>query len=461
MIESKSVLVGIFPISKEDEKMKTKGLISLAVASVFLLFGTLTVFAGGQSEQANGSVPRIVFTHNWTGGDSHAPYFEPLLNEFAKENKAKFNLVIQGYETTAYIDKIKVSLASGTLPDEMGYWAGPSYLAPLVKNHLIVSTDDMTAASNVIKRSDWNPADFKDFTIDGKSYGLPTEAIKGFFLVNKALFEKYNLKYPKNYADLQAVAKVFSSHGIVPIDVGSKGGNPGHFFIDLLAYQFPNGYSDAMSTETTYKFDTPSRLKAADLVAAMVKEHMFPADTVANGDWGPSVQLYSQSKAAMTYTFPWMIAAIDKSVRDTTDVIAFPTMPGATMPPTDFFLGGVSEGIQINQKSFSDPAKKSALVALMNFLESDKMYNSLAKADMFPTKNMTLDTTGLDPLYVKINNFTKTQPNLYEGIYTQMPTAQLGDIFFSTVDELFSGAMSGQQYVAKMQKAFDQAKSGN
>ena len=446
---------------EEHEKMKTKGWIVFAIASIFSLVGTLSAFASGSSEASSGSVPRIVFTHNWTGGDSHAPYYEPLLKAFAEQNKAKFDLVVHGYETNAYIDKIKVSLASGTLPDEMNYWAGPSYLAPLVKNNLIVSTNDMVAASNKIKRSDWNPADFKDFTINGKSYGLPTEAIKGFFLVNKALFDKYNLNYPTNYAQLRAVAKVFNEHGIVPIDVGAKGGNPGHFFIDLLAYQFPGGYKQAMSTETTYKFDTPARLKAADLVAAMVKDHMFPADTVANGGWGPSVQLYSQGKAAMTYTFPWMIAAISKSVQATTDVIPFPTMPGATMPPKDFYLGGVSMGIQINQKSFSDPAKKPALVDLMNFLESTKMYNSLAHAEMFPTRNVKLDTSSLNPLYVKINEFTKSQKNMYEGIYTQMPTAQLGDIFFSTVDELFSGALSGKQYVGKMQKAFNQAKKGN
>ena len=74
-------------------------------------------------------------------------------------------------------------------------------------------------------------------TIEGKKYGFPVEAFKGFFLANKTLFEKYNLKYSKTYAELNDVAKVFNQNGIVPINVGSKGGNPGHFFLDAVTYQ--------------------------------------------------------------------------------------------------------------------------------------------------------------------------------------------------------------------------------
>lgn len=451
----------------------SKGIsIFLAVMFVFTLFLT----GCGQEQAANPEVtkeetkapevvkeekkeiPKIRFAHNWTGGDAKAAVYEAALNEFAEKNKDKFELVFEANLVTAHADKMKVDIASDNIADVFLYWVGPSNLLPLVTNKKIVTAEEFSAASPVTKIEQWSESTYKDLTIEGQKYGFPVEAFKGFFLANKSLFDKYGLKYPVTYAELLDVSKVFKENGIVPLCVGSKGGNPGHFFLDAITYQFDKGYDDAMNIATTNQFNTPATLKGAQLVEEMVKNKMFPSDTIANGDWGPSLTIYNQSKAAMTYTFPWMIGAIDPAVKENSEIIPFPKMDGAVNDPANFYLGGVAMGYQVSAKAFADPAKKDAIIEFVDYLVSDEQFSVLAKASMFPAKNAKLDTNGLDSTYIKVNEYTSKQKDMYFGAYTTMPTPALGDLRMSSIDELFAGALTAQEFVEKVQKEFDKLK---
>ena len=68
---------------------------------------------------------------------------------------------------------------------------------------------------------------------------------------------------PTTYAELKEVSKVFVENGIVPINMGSKGGNPGHLFYNAILAQLENGISDAGSMGTTYDVSTDYLEKAA------------------------------------------------------------------------------------------------------------------------------------------------------------------------------------------------------
>jgi ABC-type glycerol-3-phosphate transport system substrate-binding protein len=430
-------------------------LVFILVTSLFSSGCSQKIEAKMENEETKNEIPKIRFAHNWTGGDSKASFYEPALQEFAEKNKDKFELVFEANLVTSHEDKMKVDLASDDIADVFLYWVGSSYLSPFVSKNKIITTEEFTEISKITEVEQWPDSAYKDFIIEEKKYGFPVEAFRGFFLVNKSLFDKYKLEYPKTYEELKNVSKTFNENGIVPICVGSKGGNPGHFFLDAITYQFDKGYDDAMSIATNNNFSTAANIKSAQILEEMVNANMFPADTITNGDWGPSLDIYNESKAAMTYTFPWMIGSLDESVKENSEIITFPTMTDAVIDHNDFYIGGVAMGYQISAKSFADTTKRDAIVSLVDYLVSDEMFSILAKTSMFPAKNANLDTDGVDPLYIKVNDFTNKQKNMYFGSFTTNPTSETRELRFSSIDELFAGALTGQQFVDNVQEEFD------
>jgi raffinose/stachyose/melibiose transport system substrate-binding protein len=434
-----------------------------AVMLATTIFASLVVGCGSTTSNtdntANKTSPSakkvtIRFAHNWTGADPKAPFFEKKLTEYQQKHP-EIDLKLEATAGEEHRTKIKVDATAGNLPDIFTYWLGPVNLKPL-QNQLL-DMDQYLAKSKTIKKEQYTDVAWSFFDLEGKKYGMPLEAFKGFFMANRELFKKYNLEYPKTYADLQKVAKVFNDNGIVPFSMGSKNGQPSHLFFSYLAYQFANGFEDAQKIPQTYQYSTDAVKKAAKAVAQMKKDGIFPKDTVANGDWGPQLSLYNEQKAAMVYEFPWMIGNVKPEIVDKSDMINFPALEGSTVDPTSYTIGAVALGLVINKKSFEDPAKQQALVDFADYINSDEVLGEVAKGGLFPAKQVELDPKTLSPLYAKAVEFTKNQkvwPH-HEGY---VPSSNAYSVVLSSLDELFAGFITPEQYTDKTQKALDKAK---
>jgi len=398
------------------------------------------------------------YAYNWTTGDSKGQYYEPALKSYMEKNKDTVEISLEGTPGMEHKDKIKVDLAGNNLPDVFMYWTGEADLKPLVDGDTILDMDEFFSASKNTKKEQWNEGAFSSSKVGGKLFTLPVESFKGFFLCNKALFEKYKLQYPKTYAELKTVSKVFIENGIVPINMASKGGNPGHLFLNAVGYQLKDGWKDSQTIAQTKKYNTESNLNAAKIIDEMRKEKMFPSDTIANGDWGPAVALYNEQKAAMVYCFPWKIGDIKKEIADVSEVVPFPKMEGAELSTDDFAIGGVSMGVLINKKSFADASKKQAIIDFVDYLVSDAMFTELGKASMMPAKNVKLDASQLNALFVKAVDFTSTQKFTYDPTWALFPGSDTTQSYADALDELFAGAITPEQYVEKVQTAVDSAK---
>jgi ABC-type glycerol-3-phosphate transport system substrate-binding protein len=391
------------------------------------------------------------FGYNWTGGDSKAEYYEAAIKAYQAQHP-NVNIVLEGTPGMEHQNKILTDLAGNNLPDVFMFWNGPSTLEPLLDANAILDMEEFFKVSKATKRDQWNESTFSTSIVDGVTYELPVESFKGFMIANKELFDKYNLEVPTTMEELKAVSKVFVDNGIVPILMGSKGGNPGHLFYNNLVYQM-GGLEDAMALGETNKLTEPF-LKAAELINEMSAAKMFPADTIANGDWGPAVELYNQEKAAMVYAFPWKIGDIKPELLPKTEVVNFPKMDGAVLDPATFSIGGVSMGLVLNKASFEDSAKQAALVEFADFLVSDAMFTELGKASMMPAKSVKLDPSALNPLFVKAVDFSRNMvTNDVIWSHIKAAAAQTGYSDFN--DELFAGAPAAEA-IAKLQAALDQ-----
>ncbi len=100
---------------------------------------------------------------------------------------------------------------------------------------------------------------------DGVNYGVPFTLAVSVFAVNKEIFEECGLTeedYPTNLTELKEVSKVLTDNGYAATNVGSKGGNPSHFFYSDYVCQQEGGQEVIEDMLTSYQFDTPQNRKA-------------------------------------------------------------------------------------------------------------------------------------------------------------------------------------------------------
>jgi ABC-type glycerol-3-phosphate transport system substrate-binding protein len=396
----------------------------------------------------------ITIATNWGEGDSKYDYFYPEFQKFQEENKDTMDIKLETYSTEDYKTKIKVQTASGDLPDVFTYWGG-SMMNDMIAAGLLEDVDTYFNDSTTVKRDEFNSASFAYYTsADGKTYGVPIESTRGVFLANKDLFDQYGLQYPKTYEDLKAVSKVFNDNGIIPIAIGSSGGTPSEFFYSELYNQYSGAADEIKNLTTTRKFATDNALKVANDIKDMIANKMFPADTVANGGWAASLQLYTDKKAAMTYTYPWMFESIPEDIQNSSEVIPVPMMPDATVDPATIMTGFTVYGFIINKKSYEDQAKHDAMVKVCDFLASSSLSAELTKSGMIPAKNIDVDLASQKVIYQKMMSFSQDK-TLTQVHFTTMPEASAITTMDSSLDELFINAITPQEFVDKVQAELD------
>ncbi|MFR7389965.1 MAG: extracellular solute-binding protein [Blautia faecis] len=124
------------------------------------------------------------------------------------------------------------------------------------------------------------------------------------------------MEYPTTYDELLEVGKVFNENGIIPMAIGSNGGTPSEFFYSELTISMEGGADEIAALASGGNFNTDNAVKVADTLLDMIDNKLFPEDTMANGGWSASLQLYTDGKAAMTYTYPWMYESIPMIFRN-------------------------------------------------------------------------------------------------------------------------------------------------
>ena len=171
------------------------------------------------------------------------------------------------------------------------------------------------------------------------------------------------------------------------------------------------------------------------------------------GDEG-SLTLYNQEKAAMMLAFPWMIQMIDPDISAKSDIISIPRLAGAEVDPDTFCVGAVSMGIAVNKKSFEDVSKKNEIINFIDFLVSDEMFKELAKSGMFSTKKVSIDSSTVPGLYLRVEEATRDKElRLNHG--KLFPNDEVLNVYLNSLDELFAGAISAEEFTDAVQSALN------
>lgn len=399
----------------------------------------------------------IVLATNWGEGDSKYDYFYPKFEAFQKENASTMDITLQTYSTEDYKTKIKTQTASGDLPDVFTYWGG-AMITDMVDAGLLLNAEDYFADSTNVKKTDFEPSSFGYYTAaDDNVYGIPIESTRGVLLANKEIFEKYNLKYPTTYEELKAVSATLNENGIIPMAMASSGGTPSEFFYSELYAQYDNAAAELVELPSTKNFATENALKTARNISDMIADNMFPEDSVANGGWAACLQLYTDGKAAMTYTYPWMFEAIPDEIQAASEIIFLPQMPDSQIDSSTIMSGFTVYGFVINKAAYEDTAKHDAVLKLCDFLASDELSADLTKSGMIPAKNIEINLTEQKVIFQKMMAYAENK-ELIQVHYTTMPDAAAISMMDSSLDELFIKAITPEEFVEKVQTVLDKNK---
>lgn len=400
---------------------------------------------------------KLRFAYNWTDGDTKAQYFEPMLNKYEQLCKDRVEFVFEATPKMDHKNKIQVDVAGGNTPDIFTYWAG-SPIASLVQADVLADLDEYFEISNKIKKDQFSDEMFESLKFNNKIYGIPLEVYKSFLLANRRLFEKAGIKsYPKTFDDLLRCSVEFNKLGIVPAAWTCKNGDPSHALYSSFLFQYTGEYEKSRNICNTFSFKDDNSVKAAEAIETLRKYKVIPEDTIANGGDEGAVTMYNQEKAAMILAFPWMMLMIRNEIAEYSDIITIPRLPGAAVDPETFCVGAVSMGVVVNKHSFSDKVKKTEIVKFIDYLVSDEMFKELARSGMFPTKQLTINPSYVPPLFEKVEAATKNKElKLNHG--KLLPNDEVLNEFLGSLDQLFSGAITAENFADNVQKALDKTK---
>ena len=435
--------------------MKAKRIAMFCIL-ILLLVGIGNLWAGGRSD--SGTARRsaaISFWHTYTGIDPVASQFQGSFAKFQRESPdIQFEVEEIDSANVSMATRIQTMLAANDLPDVFHYWGGITIRA-MVDNGLLMDVQEYLNATVNFKFEEITQAAWDYYTLDGVIRGFPIQGFYPAWFVNKEYFERFNLDYPRTMQDVIGLAPIFNGNGIIPLAMGSSGGNPGHFFFSDLLHQYAGGTDEIRNFGATNKFATENHIKAAQMILDLRTAGVFPQDTVANGDWTPSFELYNSGLAAMLYTNSWAFSNMSDAMFEKSVIIDTPLVDGASVPSSGFVQSSANYGFLVTERAWSDTNKQAALVRFIDWFLSDELNQALSAAGNVSVKVGVLPTPDMKLMY-SVENFYQGRERVPAHFHT---TSLRGGLlrFASACDELFAGAVSAMGFVNNIQSAYDEA----
>lgn len=397
----------------------------------------------------------ISFWHTYCGSDNASEGFAKALADFQKANPdIRLDIEEVNSAQDSMGTRISTAMAAGELPDVWTYWGG-FVIKDLAGNDLLMDGQEYLELSDAVKREDINEAAWDYYTIDGKLQGFPTSAAYPAFICNTELFEQCGLELPETMQDMISAAAVFKEKGIIPLAMGSSGGNPGHFFLSDIEHQVQGGNEAIAGFGESNSVNNEQTTAAAQVICDLQQAGVFPSDTVANGDWGPCFELYNSGKAAMLYSYSWAYSGLTDEMYEKSRIIDMPRIDNCAVEPSKFVQNISNYGFVVSKAGWTESeAKKKALVKFIDFMYSDEVTGVLTDAG-----NMTVrtnwDVAYQTPIIKDVVDFNAGR-EVVTSHFNATTSNDGWNQFLIKCDELFAGNITAEKFAEDVQKAYDE-----
>jgi raffinose/stachyose/melibiose transport system substrate-binding protein len=296
----------------------------------------------------------------------------PEFIEFARAEYAKTHpdveIVYENFPNEAYKTTIQVALVGSDPPDVFFNWSGED-AARLVRDGLALDISDLGNREGGFRHSlseGWQAS----FVLDGKNFGVPTDAVSKYFYYNKSFFAEHNLSPPADFAGLLQLCRDIRAvdASIVPVPLGnSERWKLNHYitmFNQRVLGQDGTAADYALTAPADTLFTDPGYVEAWQKVLDM-KDAGCWQDAPNATSPEATRSMFSAEQSPMIYCGTWCAGIFDADGFTDYALFRMPGITGGKGDPDANFL--VPEGLMVSAKT----QHPDEAVEWVSFLVSD------------------------------------------------------------------------------------------
>lgn len=288
----------------------------------------------------------------WALVNEGYPEFIQLATEaFQKENPG-INVELESIPNEAYKTAIQVALVGSDPPDIYFNWSGED-AARLSRSDLALDITELGAQEGnyqSLVTEAWQQA----FALDGKQYGIPTDAVSKYFYYNTKYFEEHGLNVPASFNELLGLCgKIREIDAeVVPLPLGNSERWKLNHYITVINERVLglDAVRDdyALTAPDEELFTNPQYEKAWETVLAMKDAKCFQDAPNATS---PEVSrsLFSAEISPMIFCGTWCMSIFDNEGFTDYALFRFPAIDGGGSDGSTNMV--IPQGLQISAKT--------------------------------------------------------------------------------------------------------------
>ncbi|MFC0299478.1 extracellular solute-binding protein [Virgibacillus soli] len=411
--------------------------------SIMALFLFLAGCSGSDdnSQGDKGDAKTIKFMHLWPEGSSaqHHKIVKDIVADFEKEHEG-VKVDVEVLSNEQYKDKLKVLSTSNELPDVGMTWAA-GFLQPYVSGNKFATLDDVL--DDGLKDS-FVSGTTEAYAIDGKTYGLPLELNIVSVYYNKAIFDQYGLKEPKDYDEFKDVVKTLKDNGVAPIALGNKDSWTGSLWYMYFADRI--GDDDVLTKAITREgsFEDPALIEAAKDVQELVDMDAFVKGFNGLSD-EEAKSMFMNEQAAMYLIATWDLPNyttnedVPQEFRDSVGYFKFPVVDGKG--DQNSYVGGPGVGLFVSENSkVKDEAKEFVAYFTEKWGE-----RAVTEVGVIPATKVDTESLELPQMYVDVLNDLNSATNITLFADVQM-SASTAQVHLEQIQALFGKDITPEEF---------------
>jgi raffinose/stachyose/melibiose transport system substrate-binding protein len=301
----------------------------------------------------------------------------------------------------------------------------------------------------------------KEFTVDGKIYGLPASGFLEGFFYNKEIFDGLGVEEPETWEEMNSIIAKAMEHNIIPFAMSSESGWIPMMTLNSLWVQYAGDNQQDLAAGKA-KWNSSEMIEAFTHFENNVQAGYYSPES-GSLDYESQLNQVVHGEAAMVFDGSWSIYRLvnPSSVGDEKDEIGFFPMPsvsggkGSGLINAGYTQGyGFSKDVTLEQKA--------AIKILINEMFNETMQlRGLVEETIVPSMKIdNLNSAQIDPLLAKIVKVNLQSSGSFPPIdFVSDP--EVTQTLYDGVQEMTAGRKSAVDVLNEVQKVQERLLKGN
>ncbi len=316
----------------------------------------------------------------WALVNENYPEFIDLAKAEFQKTHPNVDIVLESTPNEAYKTAIQVALTGAEPPDVFFNWSGED-AARLARDGLALDISELGAAEGGFK-SQISEAWQASFMVDGKNYGVPTDAVTKYFYYDKTFFADNQLTPPTTFDELLGLCKKVRAidPAMVPLPLGNSERWKLNHYITVLNERVlgieATAADYALTAPADQLFTNPGYVDAWQKVLDLKDAGCFQDAPNATSPEA-SRAMFSTGVSPMIFCGSWCMSTFDGEGYTNYALFRFPRIEGGASDGTTNMV--IPQGLQVSAKT-KHPAEAVAWISFLLTPEISAKYAEMRGA---------------------------------------------------------------------------------